>query len=636
MLQPGTVIDRYEVVAPIAGGGMGMVYRVRHVGLGGEHAMKVLLPNYASSEKVRARFRQEAQVQSRLLHPGIVHVSDLLQAKGLLAMVMDLVHGPSLEQVLAAERTGPWSLADTMAVMDPVLDAMTYAHGLGVAHRDLKPANVMLERSTAPWPGQPRVTDFGLAKLLASEGGMTKTGAMMGTLPYMAPEQFRGSREIDARADVFALGMMLWRLLSGRLPVNPDDMVNVAFMYAGNEPVASLDAVVPGIEPSLAAVVARCLSIDATGRPHDAGALCAELSRAGAGAGAGRGLTEGVAERTEPAGGGVAAPATRLEQARLGGEAAIQPQRVSSAGDAPNRGSEPPSPTPDSRWWQSHKNWALIGLASLGLSVLVRMESGTASGASEPAEPATANPARKAATSTPGSDAGIEWVRVAGGTFWMGSNDGDHDEKPVHQVTLSSFELAKSEVTVGQYRACVSAGKCRAPNTTGSLCNWGKSGRDAHPVNCVDWDQAVAFSRWVGGRLPTEAEWEYAAGSGDRSWTHPWGNEAASCQRAVMNDGASGCGRGGTWPVCSKPAGKSHQGLCDMIGNVWEWTYDSYGGYSSSPQHNPTGASGGSFRVLRGCGWGGAAGNCRAALRRRYAPSYRINVLGFRPSRSIP
>ena len=365
MLQPGARIDRYEILAPIAGGGMGMVYRVRHSGLGDELAMKVLLPNYASSEKVRARFKQEAQVQSQLRHPSIVHVSDLLEVEGLLAMVMDLIHGPSLEQVLTEEKPGPWSMGETMAVLGPVLDAMAHAHGRGVAHRDLKPANVMLERSDGSWPGLPRVTDFGLAKLLASEGGMTKTGAMMGTLPYMAPEQFRGHRAIDARADVFALGMMLWRMLSGLLPVNPEDMAAVAFMYTGNRAIPRLDEVGAAIPPAVVELVARCVSIDAAERPADAGALVGELGRVGAG-------------RRAPV-----AP-TRLEEPaparRVVGGSTVASQWLDARTPPPSRADALPMrvATGGGRWWQSGRNWVVIAAAVVAVGVLVRMESGRA------------------------------------------------------------------------------------------------------------------------------------------------------------------------------------------------------------------------------------------------------------------
>ena len=237
---------------------------------------------------------------------------------------------------------------------------------------------------------------------------------------------------------------------------------------------------------------------------------------------------------------------------------------------------------------------------------------------------------------------------LPGGTFSMGSTEGESDEKPVHQVTVSGFQMAKSEVTFRQYEACVRAGACTAAHVDDGSCyvrdgsSWAngklpESFRGAdQPAVCVDWAQAVAFSSWVGGRLPTEAEWEYAARNGGARVRNPWGSDAASCARVVMGDGGNGCGRGSTWPVCSKSAGNTRQGLCDMIGNVWEWTSDWYGDYSSGSARNPQGASGGSRRVYRGCSWRSAADYCRAAYRGWFTPSNRYSDLGVRPARSNP
>ena len=117
----------------------------------------------------------------------------------------------------------------------------------------------------------------------------------------------------------------------------------------------------------------------------------------------------------------------------------------------------------------------------------------------------------------------------------------------------------------------------------GDYCNWNQSGRGDHPINCVSWNQARTFATWLGARLPTEAEWEYAARSGGENREYPWGDEEATCERAVVyeryqnpKDGNRGCGRDSTWAVCSKSAGNTEQGLCDMAGNVWEWVEDDW------------------------------------------------------------
>ncbi len=231
--------------------------------------------------------------------------------------------------------------------------------------------------------------------------------------------------------------------------------------------------------------------------------------------------------------------------------------------------------------------------------------------------------------------AAIKWVTIPGGSFAMGygADDGWSFAKPIHQVAVKPFQMAKTLVTVAQYKACVDAGACAAP-ATGGYCNWGVAGRDQHPVNCVDWNQAQAFSAWAGGRLPSESEWEYAARSAGKDWKYPWGDEAATCETAVI----SGCTSGGTEPVCSKPAGNTKQGLCDMAGNVWEWVQDWYHySYNGAPTDGTAWESpAGSFRVFRGGSWGIVADGARSARRDCVVPGRRHLVLGFRPARRGP
>ena len=234
-----------------------------------------------------------------------------------------------------------------------------------------------------------------------------------------------------------------------------------------------------------------------------------------------------------------------------------------------------------------------------------------------------------------------EMVRIPGGAFQMGSNDGDADEQPVRTVTIAPFEIARTEVTVAQYRRCFDDnGACRRPDN-GRDCNWGVDGRDDHPVNCVSWDDAQTYAQWLGARLPSEAEWEYAARGGGLDREFPWGHEPADCQRAVIDDGVSGngCGTESTATVCSKPAGHSVHGLCDMAGNVWEWVADDW--HSSYAQAPGSGEAWvdtprSEDRVFRGGSWRFGPRFARVAFRSRAGPSSRLGDLGFRVARSLP
>ncbi len=253
----------------------------------------------------------------------------------------------------------------------------------------------------------------------------------------------------------------------------------------------------------------------------------------------------------------------------------------------------------------------------------------------------------KVATASPSSSStSVTWTTIPGGNFRMGSAGGDADERPMHAVQVKSFQLTKTEVTVAQYRRCVTAGKCTPP-TTGRYCNWNSQGLDSHPVNCVDWHQATAFASWIGGRLPSEAEWEYAARSGGLNQRYPWGNERPSCRLAVHDDkvtvsaggsATDACGKDHTWPICSRSAGNSKQGVCDLAGSVWEWVADTYSNsYIGAPRDgSPWLLSSTGQRVFRGGGWGTLGKNLRATNRYKKQPSYTRYDLGFRVARSAP
>ncbi len=223
-------------------------------------------------------------------------------------------------------------------------------------------------------------------------------------------------------------------------------------------------------------------------------------------------------------------------------------------------------------------------------------------------------------------------VYIPEGEFTMGGNYRDA-EKPVHKVYLSAFYIDKYEVAVDEYAACIKAGVCKRPGT-GKNCNFGESGRENHPINCVTWYDAYTYCRWAGKRLPTEAEWEKAA-RGTDGREYPWGDAKATCSYAVMNDGGAGCRMDRTWPVGSKPKGASPYGVMDMAGNVWEWGMDWYDKdyYSRSPDRNPKGSDSGRYRVLRGGAWNHPPFRQRASDRSGYFPNKYFNFVGFRCAR---
>ena len=229
----------------------------------------------------------------------------------------------------------------------------------------------------------------------------------------------------------------------------------------------------------------------------------------------------------------------------------------------------------------------------------------------------------------------MDWVAIPAGSFMMGSSSGDTWEAPVHSVNVPAFEITRIEITLAQFRACHDSGYCWEPSTAaGAGCTWGTAGRDNHPINCMTWDDADNFCKWVGGRLPSEAEWEFAA-RGEEGREYPWGNEAASCSYAIMNEGGTAsCGGEYTWPVCSKPAGNTPQGLCDMAGNVWEWVHDLWhDDYTGAPADGSAWDSPGLSGVIRGGDFDTDAYQVRATYRYAAYSSHGYIDMGFRCAR---
>lgn len=247
-----------------------------------------------------------------------------------------------------------------------------------------------------------------------------------------------------------------------------------------------------------------------------------------------------------------------------------------------------------------------------------------------------------------------EMILIPAGSFTQGEEGPEFDEQPVRQVTVDPFEIDRYEVTVAAYRGCVEAGECDTPHSGGNgfvhaheatYCNWGVVGRDAHPINCVNWFDADTYCRWRGKRLPTEAEWEKAA-RGDDGRRYPWGDEKPNCLRAVVDESGDGCGRESNWPVGSKPQGASPFGVMDMAGNVWEWVADNYvyDFYAFGPSDNPFNLETrspnhqpgwGEGRVLRGGSWADQSTLIhRAANRLGYDPATPPDyTIGFRCAR---
>jgi len=266
-------LPAYEVGPEIGRGSFGVVYKGHHRQLDRTVAIKQLPRALAADPAVQQRFLTEARTAAALQHPNIVPVYDFVERDGLCLLLMEFVAGGTLAERLERGRIAP---AEAIHVVAGVLDALQYAHDNGVVHRDVKPDNIMLGTD-----GNPKLSDFGVAKIMGASATATAAGAVMGTPAYMAPEVATG-HEATSAADVYSCAAVLYELLSGTLPHRPATTATATLVRIVNEPPAPLAVAAPGIDAGLAALVMSALSKEPTQRPS-AAALARSLRALGAG-----------------------------------------------------------------------------------------------------------------------------------------------------------------------------------------------------------------------------------------------------------------------------------------------------------------------------------------------------------------
>ncbi|MFN0056561.1 MAG: protein kinase domain-containing protein [Planctomycetales bacterium] len=263
-------IDGYEVLGELGRGGMGVVYRARQSGLNRIVAIKMVIAGgHAGSEQL-ARFRAEAEAVAKLQHPNIVQVYDIGEQDGLPFFSLEYVDGMPLDKDLAGK---PQPDATSARIIQTLAKAMQFAHEHGIVHRDLKPANVLLTKD-----GIPKISDFGLAKQLESDSSKTRTGTIMGTPSYMAPEQGRGEKQVGSLADVYALGSMLYEMICGRPPFLSATPLETLMRLLKEEPVPP-SRLQPRVSRDLETICLKCLQKDPHRRYESAAALAEDLRR---------------------------------------------------------------------------------------------------------------------------------------------------------------------------------------------------------------------------------------------------------------------------------------------------------------------------------------------------------------------
>jgi len=582
------IVGRYALFSRLDSGGMATVYIGRALGAGGfasTVAIKRLHAHFAQNPEFSRMFLDEARIASRVRHPNVVPVLDVVALEDELFLVLELVIGHALSSLVGEGRARP-PLPVAAALAYGALLGLHAAHTakdelgnpLGLVHRDVSPQNVLVGRD-----GVPRVIDFGVAKAL---GRMTATreGELKGKLAYMAPEQLEG--HATPLSDVFAGAVVLWELVTGeRLFFRGTEAATILAVTRLEVPAAS--ARVPEAERALVApldaVLSRALSRDPAARYPSALAFAEAIEAAVRPASAldvGRWVgsvggaeldararevaeVEQMSMRLPMMEGTPPSTPYHSSRSRVSTAPAMTypppplvpsfPLVASSGGEVPaprdpTLPSLPPSakvvPSPKRRGPSAFVLAMLAGLGGglvvLGAVVLIVGKKGTKGPA--PAPPIVVAPSASAAV-VPAvvapCPAGMG--HVEGGELFMGTDDktATPDERPAHPVKVSPYCLDLTEVTVAQYKECSDKGKCKRAPTDNEwdgitavqhkvydpVCTGGDDTRAAHPINCVDWEMASRYCREMreGGRLPTEAEWELAARGSDGR-IYPWGD----------------------------------------------------------------------------------------------------------------
>jgi serine/threonine protein kinase/formylglycine-generating enzyme required for sulfatase activity len=619
----GLTVGPYTLRDLLGEGGMGRVYRARHNRLGKDVALKVIRQEKLSRPTSVRRFHQEIRAAAQLSHPNVVLAYDADEANGVHYFAMEYVEGRDLTKVVA--EGGPLPVAKACEAVRQAALGLQHAHERGLVHRDVKPSNLLLTPK-----GQVKVLDLGLAMLhagLTDEGDprVTQDGLVVGTPDFLAPEQAQNPQAVDIRADVYALGGTLYFLLTGKSPYEGETAADKIIKHV-TAPPPSLATVLPGVSPPLDALVRWFMAKKPEDRPQTPAQAASALAPFCVPGGTGPSSVVAL-----PAAAPVATPAVFTPAEFVPSEFVTGP--VAPAGDTPRPAYKPRKPSNGGGKFVLLAVLLVAGAAAAyGLYTVV----GAATRGTPPLPAEFTNPV------------GMKLIRLEGGAVKLGSEAGtpghDANESPTAAVTVPGpFYLATTETTHGQFRQVMGESPARwAPRLRNAT---------AAPEDSVTYAEAVEFCAKLTAldkanarpgwayRLPTEAEWEYAANAGSDK---PFGDAAMlvfgktgifSLDRELDTKGTLGeadlskqrMETNLPYPTASTVANKF--GLFDLHGNVWEWVGDFY-----APGHadNPGGPTGGVWRVQKGGSWKEPAANCRSAARRGLSPDTRRDDAGFR------
>lgn len=612
---------RYEILSLVGRGGIGIVYKAKDYILDEIVALKVLAPGLSMNQEIVERFKQETKITRRLIHDNIIRIYDIGKFDSRWYISMEYVEGKDLKTII--RERGALSVVETTGVIKQVLSALEVVHENHIINRDIKPQNILIRND-----GVVKIGDFSIAKATDLNGLTNPDVMIVGSPEYMAPEQIKGER-IDARTDIYSVGIVLYELLTGRLPFESDTLIAIAYKQIFELPLPP-KKLNPQIPVWLDNITRKCLAKNPQDRYQQVKELIADLE------------THRVPridfEQEEDK--IIISQKTFLKFKKLIICSIISIFiAIGITGYLLHKYNKNQNTLQITRK-DAIDNTKKLTMLQTKLQELEKIKQeletqiNTTNEKLQKTESEKMKLLAELQTVKPlvqkGSPSGM--ILIEAGEFIMGS-DNILDAQPQRKVYVDSFYIDKYEVTneeyveflnsIGKHEGYIDldSGYCKIEKINGVYTV--KKGYEKYPVVEVSWNGANMYAKWAGKRLPTEAEWEKAARGVDGR-KYPWGdtfdrNKCNTNMRSVMSVG-------------SYPEGASPYGCQDMAGNVWEWVADWYSSdyYKNSPLINPQGPHSGTQRVWRGGSWLGNKATTQCDVRNYLSPESTKNTGGFR------